>query len=261
MKGQAFVLLSIFFFVGVDSFKVLGRFNPRYAFNERIVGGEAVDVKDHPHQVSLQSSWHFCGGSLISKDYVLTAAHCAQGQNPANLKVRVGSSFNAKGGELVQVQSLLVHPQYDSNTIDYDFALLKLNKSLEFSETVQPVKLTEQDKSPAAGTLCTVSGWGNTQNPNESSDKLRAVSVPVVDQEECAQKYNEFYGVTPRMLCAGLEEGGKDSCQGDSGGPLTSNGVLVGVVSWGKGCALKNFPGVYARVAAVRNWVRENSGV
>lgn len=195
--------------------------------------------------------------------------------------VRVGSSFRAKDGELVQVQEVTVHPKYNGFTIDYDFALLKLRKSLEFTENVKPVKLTEQDKSPSAGTLCTVSGWGNTQNPNESSEQLRAVSVPVVDQDVCDKAYQEFSGVTPRMLCAGLDQGGKDSCkdlylkkksvcaskiksfpgQGDSGGPLTSDGLLVGVVSWGKGCALKGYPGVYARVAAVRNWVKENSGV
>lgn len=127
--------------------------------------------------------------------------------------VRVGSSFRAKDGELVQVQEVTVHPKYNGFTIDYDFALLKLRKSLEFTQNVKPVKLTEQDKSPSAGTLCTVSGWGNTQNPNESSEQLRAVSVPVVDQDVCDKAYQEFSGVTPRMLCAGLDQGGKDSCK------------------------------------------------
>lgn len=237
-------------------------------------------MKDHPHQVSLQTGGHFCGGSVISKDYVLTAAHCAEGQTASRLKVRVGSSFKAKDGELVQVEEVTVHPKYNPKTVDYDFALLKLSKSLEFGENVNAVKLPKKNDRPEAGTLCTVSGWGNTQKPNESTDKLRATVVPVVAQEECQAAYNDFYGVTDRMVCAGYKNGGKDSCkdifwkrswiwinyefflgQGDSGGPLTANGTLVGVVSWGKGCALANYPGVYARVAVVRDWVKATSGV
>lgn len=184
-----------------------------YTFSSFNFLGKVVEVKDHPHQVSLQTSGHFCGGSVISKNYVLTAAHCAQGQTASSLKVRVGSSFKSKDGELVAVKEVKVHPKYNPSTIDYDFALLKLNKSLEFSETVHSVRLPKQDENPPAGTMCTVSGWGNTQNPNESTAQLRATDVPVVDQDECAEAYKEFYGVTPRMVCAGYEEGGKDACK------------------------------------------------
>ena len=105
------------------------------------------------------------------------------------------------------------------------------------------------------GTLLGVSGWGNTKNPLESDDSLRHVVVPKVNQLECEAALKKWRNVTDRMICAGYKEGGKDSCQGDSGGPLSVNNTLVGVVSWGDGCAEPNLPGVYARVAAVVDWV------
>ncbi|EJY58048.1 AAEL017520-PA [Aedes aegypti] len=97
--------------------------------------------------------------------------------------------------------------------------------------------------------------------PAESNDVLRAAYVPAVSQEECSDFYVIYVGVTDRMVCAGFKEGGKDACQGDSGGPLVDGNTLVGVVSWGKGCAEAGYPGVYARVAAVRDWVSEVSGL
>lgn len=90
---------------------------------------------------------------------------------------------------------------------------------------------------------------------------MRAALVPIVNQEKCATAYKNLAPITDRMICAGFDKGGKDACQGDSGGPLVSNNVLVGVVSWGYGCAQANYPGVYSRVASVRNWISEQSGV
>lgn len=99
------------------------------------------------------------------------------------------------------------------------------------------------------------------KNPGDSRYHLRAAEVPVVNQEACGQAYESFGGITDRMICAGHTEGGKDACQGDSGGPLVAEGKLIGIVSWGYGCARPNYPGVYSRVAVVRDWIRENAGV
>lgn len=85
--------------------------------------------------------------------------------------------------------------------------------------------------------------------------------MPVVNQEACGKAYEDFGGITDRMICAGHTEGGKDACQGDSGGPLVAEGKLIGIVSWGYGCARPNYPGVYSRVAVARDWIRENAGV
>ncbi|KFB42848.1 trypsin [Anopheles sinensis] len=241
----------------------LPRYLPRPSYpalgGARIVGGFEIDVSETPYQVSLQYlNSHRCGGSVLNNKWVLTAAHCTDGIVPYALAVRLGSSRHASGGTVVNVANVVQHPNYDSATTDFDFALLELEGELSFSEVVQPIALPEQDEPVEDGTLTTVSGWGNTQSVSESNEVLRAANVPTVNQQECDQAYGR---ITDSMLCAGYKHGGKDACQGDSGGPLVAEGKLVGVVSWGNGCAKPGYPGVYSRVAVVREWVRENSGV
>uniref|UniRef100_A0AAG5DUS1 Peptidase S1 domain-containing protein n=1 Tax=Anopheles atroparvus TaxID=41427 RepID=A0AAG5DUS1_ANOAO len=102
-----------------------------------------------------------------------------------------------------------------------------------------------------------VSGWGSTHNPDESALVLRAATVPLANHERCSEVYLGYGGVTESMICAGYEEGGKDSCQGDSGGPLVCAGQLTGVVSWGKGCAEPGYPGVYAKVSEAFEWIEQ----
>ncbi|XP_053692371.1 trypsin-1-like [Sabethes cyaneus] len=230
--------------------------------NHRIVGGFEIDIADAPHQISLQSRGsHICGGSIISSKWVLTAAHCTDGASASNLRVRVGSTKHASGGTVIAISRIVQHANYTSRTIDYDFSLLQLKKAIKLGNASRVIKLPEQNESVADGTLCEVTGWGNTQSINESRHSLRAAYVPSFNQQDCNRAYGLYGGVTDRMLCAGFREGGKDACQGDSGGPLVANGKLVGVVSWGLGCAQPNYPGVYSRVAAAREWIRSNSGV
>ncbi|XP_017854761.1 trypsin-1 [Drosophila busckii] len=227
----------------------------------RIVGGKEVNIKDFPFQVSLQRSYHSCGGSLIGARYVLTAAHCTDTSSILSYKVRIGSTYRDSGGLLIGIKAVHSHPKYDSSIIDYDFAVLHLEDYDAKNVTQAFVNLPEQNETLAVGTEVTISGWGNTQNVLESSEKLRAVTVPTVNQTECSAAYQNFGQITERMLCAGLVEGGKDACQGDSGGPLVANNKQWGVVSWGYGCARPDFPGVYSRVAAVRDWIKEVSGI
>ncbi|XP_058124442.1 trypsin-3-like isoform X2 [Anopheles ziemanni] len=229
----------------------------------RIVGGLEIDVSETPYQVSLQYfKSHRCGGSVLNSKWVLTAAHCTDSVLvPTALAVRLGSSRHASGGTVLRIANIFQHPKYDPETTDFDFALLELQGELSFSDVVQPVALPEQGEPVEDGTLTTVSGWGNTQSAAESNAVLRAANVPTVNQQECDLAYTAFGGITDHMLCAGYKHGGKDACQGDSGGPLVAEGKLVGVVSWGYGCAKPGYPGVYSRVASVRDWVREKSGV
>nr|P35037.5 RecName: Full=Trypsin-3; Flags: Precursor [Anopheles gambiae] len=245
------------------SVQALPRFLPRpkYDVGHRIVGGFEIDVSETPYQVSLQYfNSHRCGGSVLNSKWILTAAHCTVNLQPSSLAVRLGSSRHASGGTVVRVARVLEHPNYDDSTIDYDFSLMELESELTFSDVVQPVSLPDQDEAVEDGTMTIVSGWGNTQSAAESNAILRAANVPTVNQKECTIAYSSSGGITDRMLCAGYKRGGKDACQGDSGGPLVVDGKLVGVVSWGFGCAMPGYPGVYARVAVVRDWVRENSG-
>ncbi|XP_053666898.1 trypsin-1-like [Anopheles marshallii] len=227
-----------------------------------IVGGFEINIAVTPYQVSLQYyNRHRCGGSVLSNKWVLTAAHCTVGTATSSLAVRSGSSRHASGGIVVRVQRVIDHPNYVDGTFDYDFSLLELRGRLTFSGVVQPVALPEQDEPVKDGTMTTISGWGNTQSAAESNAVLRAANVPTINQSTCNKNYERFGGITSRMLCAGYQQGGKDSCQGDSGGPLVANGKLIGVVSFGYGCARVGYPGVYSRVAIVRSWIRENSKV
>lgn len=138
--------------------------------------------------------------------------------------------------------------------------MLVLLTKLTFGPRVFPIDYHGQDEFLTEGDVLTVSGWGSTNNPNNNENLLRAVDVPKVDLERCRPFFNDInLNVTNDMICAGFDEGGKDACFGDSGGPLISTNTkirkLVGVVSWGVGCAQPNRPGVYARVASFSDWI------
>ncbi|XP_055599042.1 trypsin-1-like [Uranotaenia lowii] len=254
-----------------DPKKVRARSRPRYETAPttpsvpgapRIVGGFQIDISDAPYQISLQSfGSHICGGSIIARKWILTAAHCTDGRTVFSLRIRVGSSRHARGGVLMRIKRIIQHPEYDDSTIDYDYSLLELANNIALSKNAQPVALPEQDESYMDDTLCKISGWGLTQSPTEARSSLRAAYVPTYNHAKCDEAYASYGGITDQMLCAGYEMGGKDACQGDSGGPLVAEGKLLGVVSWGIGCAQPNYPGVYARVSAVRDWIHSNSGV
>ncbi|XP_066592333.1 trypsin 5G1-like [Prorops nasuta] len=225
----------------------------------KIVGGKPVDIREHPHQLSLQTYGHICGASIISSKWAITAGHCV-GFIANNYKLSAGSN-SRNDGDFYRVKRIVRHPNYDYSTIDFDIALLQIEGEIILNNsTVAPVKLAE--KELPEGAIVNVTGWGATQQGGPTSLKLMQVSVPIVHRDVCQSAYEGLNEITPRMICAGdLSEGGKDSCQGDSGGPLTANGTLYGIVSWGYGCARPRYPGVYSNVAMLRSWVKEISGV
>ncbi|XP_055590614.1 trypsin 3A1-like [Uranotaenia lowii] len=232
--------------------------NARYVSKSKIVGGFQIEIAEVPYQVSLQKNGrHNCGGSIIADRWVLTAAHCVTNRDASLYTVRVGSTDRTDGGELIQVEEVIPHESYNDATADFDFALLLLSEAIGYNDTVQAIELAAVDEVIEDGTMSIVSGWGATHNPEEDNQQLRATNVPTVNQQECVEAYSKIGPVTEQMICAGYKAGGQDSCQGDSGGPLAIDGRLVGVVSWGQGCAEPDLPGVYARVSAVREWIQE----
>tara|TARA_Y100000590_G_scaffold427935_1_gene538686 strand:- start:734 stop:2548 length:1815 start_codon:yes stop_codon:yes gene_type:complete len=222
-----------------------------------IVGGDEVDPAcpdcKYPFMVSIQSSWggHFCGGSLVREDWVVTAAHCVQGESPSGLQVKIGlhNVNGTTGSETRYVDQVITHPSYDGWSLDNDYALLHLTQS----STFEPIPLITDESHDNDGIWSTTMGWGATSSGGWSSDVLLEVGVPIDD--DCGYIGNE---ITNNMICAGDSNGGEDSCQGDSGGPLIVewNGEyeLIGIVSWGYGCADAGYPGVYSRIEPRKDW-------
>uniref|UniRef100_A0A1B0DQX3 trypsin n=1 Tax=Phlebotomus papatasi TaxID=29031 RepID=A0A1B0DQX3_PHLPP len=229
----------------------------------KIVGGNVVSIEEIGYQVSLNFyGAHRCGGSILSNKFILTAAHCTPSETDGReefFTVRAGSNYSETEGQVLQVEKIHRHELYDPESIDYDFSIVELKDDIVFSYASRPIHLPRAGDDIENGAILTISGWGATKNTSESSYHVRAVDIPKVDQSECITSYETHGAITDRMFCAGYPEGGKDSCQGDSGGPVVKNGfygqVLVGVVSWGKGCALPGYPGVYSKVSSVRDWI------
>ena len=221
-----------------------------------IVGGEEVDPEcpncKYEFMVSLQQGGHFCGGSLVREDWVITAAHCVEGSNNG-LQVKIGlHNVNGTTGAITRnVDQVIVHPSYSSWSLDNDYALLHLSQPVTTFEPIQLCTDTNHDEEP---TMSTTMGWGATSSGGWGSTYLMEVDVPIDDS--CGNIGNE---TTNNMVCAGDSNGGEDSCQGDSGGPLimtNSDGEyeLIGIVSWGYGWADAGYPGVYSKIHSRLDW-------
>nr|CAD7414631.1 unnamed protein product [Timema poppensis] len=286
---------------------------------------QALGVMKHKLSLGYFGS-HSCGASIISADWVLTAAHCVYGRSASILAVRAGSSIRNSGGTLHYFEKVIIHQDYDDDYLANDIAVIKVNTSFEFGPSVQPVALPIQNETLTPGTLVVVTGWGSTngfgrlyledmyqqsrgvkvenhfENPSSvhpiedskldisvisslvtlvycegnaldhaatkasaealsQSKVLRKVEVAVVDDETCPRELAN-YTFYPSMICAGVEQGGKDACMGDSGGPMVTEGKLYGVVSWGpEKCAEPRQPGVYTKTSVFRDWILVSSGV
>ncbi|CAG2106854.1 unnamed protein product, partial [Medioppia subpectinata] len=246
----------------------------------RIVGGVDVSISDYPWQVSLQrwspifGSTHFCGGSLIHPKWVMTAAHClewafngetrkAMTGELRRVRVIVGSETiapPATNSLTLRITDAILHPQYESRRGLNDIALIALEKPVRVLARGLAINTVclPTDKNMVINKRLITTGWGTTQENGDDSIDLKAVELPLVPAKQCKEMYGR--GFSPELeICAGSE--GKDSCQGDSGGPLiqrdrTGRATVVGIVSTGNGCGRPGYPGLYTKVPAFIDWIR-----
>lgn len=247
---------------------------PAPAAADVIIGGYPVEISESPWTVAVSSrdrfggtrAGQFCGGVVIGRSTVLTAAHClskevlgAPPRQVRDLKVIAGRGdlLSAEGREIA-VRDTWINPRYDSYTNAGDFAVLTLAEPLAASAVIPMAGAGDAAYKPGPGAV--VYGWGDTTGSGDYATALRAARVQVLPDALCEKAYPGSVDgtyVAASMLCAGEREGGRDACQGDSGGPLVAQGRLIGLVSWGSGCGRAGSPGVYTRVSEVVRTLEE----
>ncbi|KAM4015887.1 suppressor of tumorigenicity 14 protein [Anomaloglossus baeobatrachus] len=248
-----------------------------YSRKTRIVGGVNADIGEWPWQVSLHTpkEGHTCGASLVSSTILVSAAHCFQDasgvrfSDPSIWTAYLGlhdQASRTKSDSVVQrkIKKLLAHRGFNDYTYDNDIAYLELDSPVTYTDFIQPICIPDTSHVFPVSKSIWVTGWGAQTEGGTGAQILQKAEIRIINQTECNVLLEGQ--LTPRMICAGYVSGGIDACQGDSGGPLSSvesNGkvYLAGIVSWGEGCARRNKPGVYTKVTAMRDWIRQNTGL
>jgi len=249
--------------------------------NKRVVGGEESDYAEWPWTVSLEKNqsmgWfqHFCGGVLISRSLVLTAAHCVEfvrSSNMSNLRLRLGDHHRYRKNEPDDhiergLTLIIVHPDFHTKRLENDIALLKMaGGPLVYQPNILPICLP-QHNNDLTGLVSFITGWGANKSGGRASLVLNEAPLPIISNMECILmflKSGKKHWISERFVCAGSQEGGTDACDGDSGGPLVIKGEeerwqLVGISSWGNGCGARNRPGVYTRVSQFQSWIHREA--
>ncbi|XP_046978619.1 trypsin, alkaline C-like [Vanessa cardui] len=235
---------------------------------QRIIGGSVTTIGQYPYGVALLFSWtgsgsffQSCGGTILNNRAVLTAAHCLIGDPISRWRSRVGSTNANSGGVVHTTSRIIIHPSYNTGTLDQDIAILHIVGSFSFNNNVRAGRIAGSNYNLGDNQPVWAIGWGTTSVGGRPSEQLRHVQIWTVNQATCRTRYAELRRtITDNMLCSGwLDVGGRDQCQGDSGGPLFHNGVVVGVCSWGERCALARYPGVNVRVSRYTSWIQNNS--
>lgn len=233
----------------------------------RVIGGKPALAGQFPYQVSLHvNGQHSCGGSILSANVIITAAHCVYRRNPQSMSVRAGTVNLKFGGYIAKVRSYYQHPNFNLKSYDTDAALLILSECLPVhtDPNVKAIQLVNENEIIFAGQHTILSGWGEDKisTPSESptsTTHLKYAQIPIWNHEICKQITNPL-PLTRNMFCAGSEDGYISSRPGDSGGPLVLNSKLIGVVSWGVDNE-KRAPEVYTSVSYIRSWIRRTVGI
>ncbi|XP_069928012.1 enteropeptidase isoform X1 [Oryctolagus cuniculus] len=232
----------------------------------RIVGGTNANEGAWPWIVALYYNGQLlCGASLVSRDWLVSAAHCVYGRNmePTRWTAILGlhRTSNLTSPHIVtrRIDEIVINPHYNERRKNSDIAMMHLEFKVNYTDYIQPICLPEENQVLSPGKNCSIAGWGRLIYQGLTADILQEAEVPLLSNEKCQQQMPE-YSITENMVCAGYEEGGIDTCQGDSGGPLmcqeNNRWFLAGVTSFGYQCARPNRPGVYVRVPRFTEWIK-----
>jgi secreted trypsin-like serine protease len=224
-----------------------------------VVGGDTAQIQDYSYAVYLTdgNGNQFCGGVLVGSSAVVTAAHCLAVVPRANIQVVTGrEDKGASDGIVARVSGAWTEPGYSTPERGSDVAVLTLDRTVPY----RPAKLPSGGDQTlyAAGVRATVLGWGRMAEGGQPSQVLRKATVPIMSDSACSAGYQDYNAKS--MVCAGYPQGGVDACQGDSGGPLVVGNTLIGLVSWGEGCARPGKPGIYTRVSTYASDIRQRAG-
>ncbi|XP_062551237.1 chymotrypsin-2-like [Armigeres subalbatus] len=222
--------------------------------DKRIVGGIPAESGDAPWMVSMRNSFniHFCGGTLLNRRFVLTAATCMQGRLSSTTMAVVGSRFlNTAAAPYYGLQTI-THPQFNQNTLEFNVALFQTALNIVFTNIVQPIQL--EPGFISAGSRARMFGWGATANGGGNSNALNFVNLNVIDNDICRSVLGaNGMRVGTSSMCTQNREG-QGLCTNDAGGALVLDNLAIGVASWKIPCATGN-PDVFVRISAIRDWI------
>ncbi|NLN31654.1 MAG: trypsin-like serine protease, partial [Bacteroidales bacterium] len=237
----------------------------------KIIGGTDADISDFPWQVYYEAGQYMCGGSIISEDWVITAAHCTRNNDgseipPSEMMVRAGATnpYQSHSGKTYLISEVIVHEDFNNRTLVNDIALLKLQQPVDVVNAKAVKLLTDADVMEGAsdpGVMTWVTGWGLTQlSPEEFPWDLQKVQLPIVSEEQASVVWKNIAG---NVIMAGYRNADRDACNGDSGGPMVVNVSgeyrLAGITSWGsEDCDTYS---AYTRISAYEDWIRTNTGI
>ncbi|CAK1540396.1 unnamed protein product [Leptosia nina] len=224
----------------------------------RIVGGTNAADGEFPYQISLRwyGQQHFCGGSIIASQWILTAAHCPI-TDKKDAKVIAGTNSLKSGGDTYEIDQLIRHENYNSTSFANDIMLLKLTKEIKFGKKVATITLPSKN-TPGSVELV-ASGWGYVDNNKKVPEKLQKITVKSLSVEQCQRsdlrRLQRTNPITGKQICT-YRNNKSGLCQGDSGGPLANKNTLVGITSWGIPCA-KGYPDIFTRVYSYVDWIEK----
>ncbi|KAL7743404.1 hypothetical protein ACLKA6_008375 [Drosophila palustris] len=252
-------LLILLLSIGGTWHQVKATEEPTFSIGPRIVGGRRAKEGQFKHQVSVRHRGsHICGGSIISSNYVLTAAHCVQfGSNPVSarsLAVQAGSLQLNSPQTYVDVAAVKVHPNYKSGRVGYDIAVIRLASNLKYNSNINAIPLAQND--PPVNSIVEISGWGAIYHGGPTSKDLLYIQVRSISRDQCTSSYMRSLPESTMCLLHGANLG---ACHGDSGGPAVYNGQLVGVASFVLGSCGREAPDGYERVSFLRSWIVQNA--